>query len=290
MRFRTKFKIFLSVCLVAGALVCFVSFNSFGIDADTIYSLQGDMTAFQYDRARGYKYSGNEMYGIFQNIEEEKIQEDTDGSASDDTTADNTYRGSTVYDTTPISDALGIPQPLYKQSDPAWGSIEYYPGHTIGDAGCFPTSLAMIVSHLNGTSVTPDVVVSWIQSNVPNYYTSAGSSYNIISPVCNNWGLTASGQISISKSAIQECLDNGGALLFRASSGWWTGGGHGMAILGYAEDRDHIRVNNPSNSGGGHGNPAGNGSGYSDNYSFSIDDVVSSSGATLCWQIYKTGG
>lgn len=80
--------------------MCFVSFNSFGIDADTIYSLQGDMTAFQYDRARGYKYSGNEMYGIFQNIEEEKLQEDTDSSASDDTTADNTYSGDTVYDTT----------------------------------------------------------------------------------------------------------------------------------------------------------------------------------------------
>ena len=100
MRFRTKLKIFLGVCLVAGALVCFVAFNSFGIDANTIYSLQGDMTAFQYDRARGYKYSGNEMYGIFQNIEEEKLQEDTDGSASDDTTADNTYSGDTVYDTT----------------------------------------------------------------------------------------------------------------------------------------------------------------------------------------------
>lgn len=99
MRFRTKLKIFLGVCLVVGALVCFVAFNSFGIDTNTIYSLQGDMTAFQYDRARGYKYSGNEMYGIFQNIEEEKLQEDTDGSASDDTTADNTYSGDTVYDT-----------------------------------------------------------------------------------------------------------------------------------------------------------------------------------------------
>ena len=58
------------------------------------------MTAFQYDRARGYKYSDNEMYGIFQNVEEEKLQEDTDSSASDDTTADNTYSGDTVYDTT----------------------------------------------------------------------------------------------------------------------------------------------------------------------------------------------
>ena len=70
------------ILLCAGVilgLVAFVAFNSFGIDPETIYNAQDEMNVAIYDRARGYRYSGNEIYGIFnkgQEVENTEITED----------------------------------------------------------------------------------------------------------------------------------------------------------------------------------------------------------------------
>lgn len=70
MGLKTKIKLILGACCVILAVTCFVAFNSFGIDADTIYKLQGEMDTTMYNRARGYMYSGNEVFGLFSEEEE----------------------------------------------------------------------------------------------------------------------------------------------------------------------------------------------------------------------------
>lgn len=76
---RFKLKLILLCAGVILGLVAFVAFNSFGIDPETIYNAQDEMNVAIYDRARGYRYSGNEIYGIFnkgQEVENTEITED----------------------------------------------------------------------------------------------------------------------------------------------------------------------------------------------------------------------
>lgn len=287
--FGWKFKLKL-ILLCAGVilgLVAFVAFNSFGIDPETIYNAQDEMNVAIYDRARGYRYSGNEIYGIFNKGQEVENTEIID----DGIVPPESDNGGGVYDpnSNVINTPTGMPAPLYKQGDSRWASILYYPNNTVGTAGCYPTSLAMIISHMIEQQVTPDTIVMWIQNNVQGYYVQgSGSSYSVIRPVVENWGLrVGNGPIPLTKANIQECLDNGGTIIFRTGSGWFTNGGHGMAILGYAGDRDHVFINNPSN--GVKGNPAGSGQAYNDAYAFLIDDLCKSPATTKpqMWTIYK---
>lgn len=305
MKFFTKVKFVIAAFIVILIIVFFMAFNSFGIDSDTIYSLQGEMNASVYNSARGYGTTGNTVQGLFASITEEEVEVPavSDSVEGDSATSDgsNTWTGETVdttpgsTDTTPISGGSSVvntevPSPLYKQSDSRWKDIPYGDSGNCNmkDNGCFPTSLAMIVEHLTGSTTTPDVVANWIKSNVPNYF-PGGTSWSVIPAVCNNYGLTCSSAEPLTKAAIQECLDAGGCIMFRVDRGWFTGGGHGMCILGYAGDREHVYVNNPSNSGNSTGCPAGNGSSYDDSYAFSIDELLAGKGVTsgTMWRIYK---
>lgn len=294
MKFFTKVKFVLAAFIVMLILVFFMAFNSFGIDADTIYTLQGEMDASTYNSARGYAMTGNTIQGLFASITEEEDEDSNLVTGTDVDDGSSTWTGETVNTTliptipTPVN--TDIPSPLYKQSDSRWAEISYG-SSDIGNVGCFPTALAMIVEHLTGNTTTPDVVAEWIKGNVPNYY-AGGTSWTAVPLVCSNYGLQCTeGQVPVpvTKEGIQECLDAGGCIMFRSSKGWFTGGGHGMCILGYAGDREHVYVNNPSNSGGGSGCPAGNGSSYNDAYAFSIDELVAelSNGKGNIWTIYK---
>ena len=291
MGLKTKIKLILGACCVILAVTCFVAFNSFGIDADTIYKLQGEMDTTMYNRARGYMYSGNEVFGLFSEEEEGVTDVPDAGEGEVYTDAPVDYEDIGTLDSVTPASTDGMPAPLYKQSDPRWASIEYYPNNSIGTAGCFPTSLTMIVGHMTGTTDTPDVVIQWIQSNVKGYYVArVGSSHVIIEPVVEHYGLHVElSGVAMTKGQIQECLDRGGCILFRTDSGWFTGNKHGMAILGYANDREHVYINNPSNSGHGQGCPAGNGNNYNDSYAFSIDEICSSPATKdpKMWTIYK---
>ena len=49
----------------------------------------------------------------------------------------------------------------FSQYDPRWGGLMYGQTNTIAGAGCGPTSLAICVSTLTDTTVTPPEVCDW---------------------------------------------------------------------------------------------------------------------------------
>lgn len=83
--FREVLKLLCIISIALIAITGFTAFNSFGIDADTIYESQGDISTFMYDRARGYMYSGNTVIGVFQKVtNEDEITEDESSSVTTD--------------------------------------------------------------------------------------------------------------------------------------------------------------------------------------------------------------
>ena len=127
----------------------------------------------------------------------------------------------------------------YSQYDPAWASSPYG-SRTILSSGCGPTSMAMIISTLTGSRVTPDTVATW---GSEYYIEGVGSSHDLFGKSAAHWGLKAnliSGQEEL-KAALAS-----GSLVVAAGSGAYpyTSGGHIIVIRGMKPDGTYL-VGNP---------------------------------------------
>lgn len=132
--------------------------------------------------------------------------------------------------------------PLLLQWDKRWGYAEYGNGY-IGNGGCGPTALSMVIVGLTGdTTITPKVVADYAAKN--GYYVSgAGSSWTLMSEGARSFGVE--GKImSFGKDEIYRALNEGHPIICSVGAGDFTSGGHFIVLTGIKDEK--ICVNDPN--------------------------------------------
>ena len=126
---------------------------------------------------------------------------------------------------------------IYYQGDEPWGSLLYgnCGGATIGDAGCGPTSLAMIITALTGKKVTPDEIAK--KAVTGGYRVCNSGSSHAITDLAKGYGLTVKDYGRPSIAEINKALKNG--VMFQVAGTGpspFSGNGHFIGIRGVTED------------------------------------------------------
>lgn len=141
---------------------------------------------------------------------------------------------------------------FYSQHDPRWANKIYYPGETISDAGCGPTSTAMVLSgikhnpsslDLNGDGkLTPDEMVEFSKKK-GTYVVGAGTAYSFYPAVAQAVGVNLTESSSLEE--VKAALRQGKAVVASYGTGHWTSGGHLIALVGITSD-GKIIVHDPN--------------------------------------------
>ena len=132
----------------------------------------------------------------------------------------------------------------------AWAGVPFG-GQNIGYSGCSVTSLAMVISYLNGGVnkddwVFPNDVVKMIADKTGNYnhfyVGGAGQSWDIFSNVAKWYGLSCK---QISSASIVNSVASGKPVIMSCKPGEFTSTGHFIVITGVDSD-GYCYVNDPS--------------------------------------------
>lgn len=126
---------------------------------------------------------------------------------------------------------------IYYQADEPWGSMKYgnCGGATIAEAGCGPTSLAMIITALTGKKVTPDEIAKKAVSG--GYRVCNMGSSHAITDLAKGYGLTVKDYGHPSIAEINKALKNG--VMFQVAGTGpspFSGIGHFIGIRGITND------------------------------------------------------
>jgi hypothetical protein len=123
---------------------------------------------------------------------------------------------------------------VYSQYDPAWKD-KPYSSSTIGVSGCGPSAMAMIITNLKGTRVTPVQTADYAASK-GIYIPGSGSSWNIGPTLAQHWGLHANA-LGVDVDSINQSLQAGGLVLAVGRGAVpFTSGGHFIVIRGVTSD------------------------------------------------------
>lgn len=129
--------------------------------------------------------------------------------------------------------------PVFYQTD--YRNVPYGTG-TISSCGCAPTCIAMILSYLTGSSITPIDVIGFTGNR---YYVAGQGSSGEIFPACAaQWGFHFQNLAHDSAAAIRA-VQNGYPVIVSVGAGYFTSGGHFMVITGVTEDGYFI-INDPN--------------------------------------------
>lgn len=123
---------------------------------------------------------------------------------------------------------------VYSQYDPAWKDLPYGKSpdsSTIGDSGCGPSALAMVITTLTGEKVTP-VDTTKFATSKDLYIKGVGSSWDISPVLVEHWHLQST-KISADVATISANLE-AGALIVTSGKGPipFTSEGHFIVIRG----------------------------------------------------------
>lgn len=121
---------------------------------------------------------------------------------------------------------------FYNQYDPQWKDIALgSSGLTIGSGGCGPTAMAMIITALTGTKVTPvEVSQKAVELGIID---SAGTKLHQSPALAEAFGLKGK-QVAKDAVAISDALKRGSMIHISGDGGInpWTDAGHYIAIRG----------------------------------------------------------
>lgn len=123
--------------------------------------------------------------------------------------------------------------PFYSQCDAKWGD-KSYAGNTMCEAGCGPSSMAMIITALTGKQVTPDEVAAYYTQN--GFSGSFGTTWNAAPAAAQHWNLQSTA-LGTSVSKISQAIQ-GGSLVIMAGKGSlpFTSGGHFVVVRAVTPD------------------------------------------------------
>ena len=125
-----------------------------------------------------------------------------------------------------LGDFVNYFQTDYQQS--------YGYGSTIANAGCGPTSMAMVATFLTGETHDPVEVANWSYNrgyHIPNN----GTAWSFFGAISKAYGLDCE-QSGVSSSKIKDSLSNGKMIIMNVGPGTFTKGGHYIVLKGLTSD------------------------------------------------------
>ncbi len=132
--------------------------------------------------------------------------------------------------------------PYYIQWDQNWGYQEYGSG-IIGDTGCAPTSLAMMLSGMINRRITPSDIAKLSHDN--GYVGDYGTNWDLYPFIAKEYNLELK-SIGTSEEEITKALDEGYSIIVSVGPGTFTTVSHVMLIIGH-DDYGRLKIYDPNN-------------------------------------------
>lgn len=122
------------------------------------------------------------------------------------------------------------PVVYYNQRDKRYADAPYGTDN-VGEYGCGPTCMAMVVSSLTGQTVDPIEMAKWAYDN--DYWIDGGGSYHALIPAAaQHWGLPVSGCSASEPQRIVDALAQGKLVVAIMGAGHFTDSGHFIVLRG----------------------------------------------------------
>lgn len=131
----------------------------------------------------------------------------------------------------------GVKKVVYfNQGEEPWGSMPYGDS-TIGEAGCGPTSLAIVISTLTGQTVNPQMTCAFAINN-GEYVSGAGTAHSFPPNAAAHWGLTCERVGKDRMEDVVQALKDGKMVVEICEAYTITGGssGHFIVLTGVTRD------------------------------------------------------
>lgn len=123
----------------------------------------------------------------------------------------------------------------FNQKDERYAN-QPYGTDNVGDYGCGPTSMSIVVSSLSGQSVDPTAMAKWAYEN--GYWCSGSGSYlSLIPGAATAWGLPVEGCSATEPQRIVDALSSGKLVVAIMSKGHFTKGGHFIVLRGVQDGK-----------------------------------------------------
>ena len=133
----------------------------------------------------------------------------------------------------------------YSQGDSKWGNKKLIGGSSVADAGCGPTSAAMVMSQLTGKRITPDVIAQANSQYLPGF-----STEGLFSSVASQYG-TDYNQVNDLNDVQKQILSGNPVILSGKGDGSinpYTNEGHLVVATGI-DSTGKIMINDPRGRG-----------------------------------------
>lgn len=149
---------------------------------------------------------------------------------------------------------------LYMQTNPKWKNVDYSvrgEKTDIGESGCGPTCMAMVIATLKDKSVTPAETAKWSlehgfkavnQGTYYSYFAPQGKAYGIDVRQLNGVNLYKKNN-AVAKKCHDEALaeiKKGNLVIACMGKGRWTRSGH--FVLWYGIESGNALINDPYNT------------------------------------------
>jgi len=123
----------------------------------------------------------------------------------------------------------------YNQLDERWANIMYGTSSTIGEAGCGPTSMAMVISTFTGEAHDPVELAQWSAAN-GHRCEGNGSYHSLIPQSAIAYGLTVEGAGKDDGQKIVDALTSGKLVVAIMAKGHFTTSGHFIVLRGVTSE------------------------------------------------------
>lgn len=121
----------------------------------------------------------------------------------------------------------------YNQLDERWANTMYGTSGTIGEGGCGPTAMSIVISTFTGESHDPVELAKWSVAN-GHRCEGNGSYHSLIPAAAKSYGLTVEGDLSA--QGIVDALSSGKLVVVIMRKGHFTKGGHFIVLRGVTSE------------------------------------------------------
>lgn len=139
----------------------------------------------------------------------------------------------------------GMEVMYYNQLDERWADVMYGTSSTIGQGGCGPTSMSIVISTLTGEVHDPVELAQWSVAN-GHRCEGNGSYHSLIPAAAAAYGLSC--EKNLDAQGIVDALSSGKLVVVIMSKGHFTKGGHFIVMRGVTSE-GKILVADPASYG-----------------------------------------
>ena len=127
----------------------------------------------------------------------------------------------------------GMEVVYYNQLDERWADKMYGTSGTIGEGGCGPTAMSIVISTLTGEPHDPVELSNWSVAN-GHRCEGNGSYHSLIPAAAEGYGLSCEGNLSAQD--IVDALSSGKLIVAIMSKGHFTSSGHFIVLRGVTSE------------------------------------------------------